>query len=100
MASVPFESIPLDAVSTITSSKRTNSKSSKVVVEPTETPISAMDMSSMDSKILDEIKDSEHTGWGFSTKKKWWILTVVALCQTSMNFVSNLAAPNASQHWD
>lgn len=89
---MPFESIPLDAVSTITSSKRTNSKSSKVVVEPTETPISAMDMSSMDSRILDEIKDSEHTGWSFSTKKKWWILTVVALCQTSMNFVSELFA--------
>ncbi|CAI6336829.1 unnamed protein product [Periconia digitata] len=36
--------------------------------------------------VLDEIRDSEHTGWSFSTKKKWWILTVVALCQTSMNF--------------
>jgi hypothetical protein len=39
--------------------------------------------------ILDEIDGFEYTGYAFSTRKKWWILTVVALCQTSMNFVRN-----------
>lgn len=36
---------------------------------------------------LDEINGYEYTAYNFSTGKKWWILTVVALCQTSMNFV-------------
>ncbi|KAF1841676.1 MFS multidrug transporter-like protein [Cucurbitaria berberidis CBS 394.84] len=35
---------------------------------------------------LDEANAVEHTAYMFSTKKKWWILTVVALCQTSMNY--------------
>lgn len=37
---------------------------------------------------LDEVNAYEHTAYAFSRKRKWWILTVVALCQTSMNFVS------------
>ncbi|KAF2132414.1 MFS general substrate transporter [Dothidotthia symphoricarpi CBS 119687] len=36
--------------------------------------------------LLDEANAVEHTAYMWSTKKKWWILTVVALCQTSMNF--------------
>jgi hypothetical protein len=40
---------------------------------------------------LDEINGYEYTAYNFSTGKKWWILTVVALCQTSMNFVSCLS---------
>lgn len=39
---------------------------------------------------LDEVSGYEYTAYNFSDKKKWWILTVVALCQTSMNFVSLL----------
>lgn len=39
---------------------------------------------------LDEINGYEHTAYNFSRRKKWWILTVVALCQTSMNFVRRL----------
>lgn len=35
--------------------------------------------------ILDEGNAVEHTAYVFSKKKKWWILTVVALCQTSMS---------------
>ncbi|KAF1970926.1 MFS general substrate transporter [Bimuria novae-zelandiae CBS 107.79] len=35
---------------------------------------------------LDEINGYEYTAYNFSKEKKWWILTVVALCQTSMNF--------------
>jgi hypothetical protein len=35
--------------------------------------------------MLDEVNTYERTGYAFSTKKKWWILTVVALCQTSMS---------------
>ncbi|KAF9735529.1 major facilitator superfamily transporter [Paraphaeosphaeria minitans] len=35
---------------------------------------------------LDEINGYEYTAYNFSNGKKWWILTVVALCQTSMNF--------------
>ncbi|KAL6705898.1 hypothetical protein ACN47E_006358 [Coniothyrium glycines] len=35
---------------------------------------------------LDEVNAFEHTAYMWSTKKKWWILTVVALCQTSMNY--------------
>ena len=35
--------------------------------------------------VLDETNAVEHTAYMFSTKKKWWILTVVALCQTSMS---------------
>lgn len=34
---------------------------------------------------LDEANSVEKTGYMFSTKKKWQILTVVALCQTSMS---------------
>lgn len=37
---------------------------------------------------LDEVSGYEHTAYNFSKGKKWWILSVVALCQTSMNFVS------------
>lgn len=39
---------------------------------------------------LDEINGYKYTAYNFSNGKKWWILTVVALCQTSMNFVSFL----------
>ena len=35
--------------------------------------------------VLNEANAIEHTAYMFSTKKKWWILTVVALCQTSMS---------------
>jgi hypothetical protein len=35
--------------------------------------------------MLTEANCIEKTGYMFSTKKKWWILTVVALCQTSMS---------------
>lgn len=35
--------------------------------------------------VLNEANAVEHTAYMFSTKKKWWILTVVALCQTSMS---------------
>lgn len=35
--------------------------------------------------ILNEATDLKDTAYAFSTKKKWWILTVVALCQTSMS---------------
>jgi hypothetical protein len=34
---------------------------------------------------LTEANCIEKTGYVFSTRKKWWILTVVALCQTSMS---------------
>lgn len=34
---------------------------------------------------LSEATNREDTAYKFSTKKKWWILTVVALCQTSMS---------------
>jgi hypothetical protein len=34
---------------------------------------------------LDEANSVEKTGYMFSTRKKWQILTVVALCQTSMS---------------
>ncbi|PVH97620.1 multidrug transporter [Periconia macrospinosa] len=36
--------------------------------------------------VLDEVRDFRYTALSFSSKKKWWVLTVVALCQTSMNF--------------
>ncbi|KAF1958686.1 MFS general substrate transporter [Byssothecium circinans] len=36
--------------------------------------------------ILNDVDGFEHTGYCFSKRKKWWILSVVALCQTSMNF--------------
>ncbi|OAL05918.1 MFS general substrate transporter [Phaeosphaeriaceae sp. SRC1lsM3a] len=36
--------------------------------------------------ILDEANAFKHTAYNFSTKKKWAVLTVVALCQTSMNY--------------
>jgi hypothetical protein len=35
--------------------------------------------------VLNEANSFEHTAYSFSTKKKWAILTVVALCQTSMS---------------
>lgn len=35
--------------------------------------------------ILNEATNLTDTAYAFSTKKKWWILTVVALCQTSMS---------------
>ncbi|RAR15709.1 MFS general substrate transporter [Stemphylium lycopersici] len=35
---------------------------------------------------LDEANSVEKTGYMFSVRKKWQILTVVALCQTSMNY--------------
>lgn len=34
---------------------------------------------------LNEANAVEHTAYTFSTRKKWIILTVVALCQTSMS---------------
>ncbi|KAF2007187.1 MFS general substrate transporter [Amniculicola lignicola CBS 123094] len=36
--------------------------------------------------ILKQEEAFEATGYAFSTSKKWWILSVVALCQTSMNY--------------
>ena len=34
---------------------------------------------------LSEVTNLKDTAYAFSTKRKWWILTVVALCQTSMS---------------
>jgi len=34
---------------------------------------------------LNEVNSIEHTAYRFSSKKKWAVLTVVALCQTSMS---------------
>jgi len=46
---------------------------------------------------LDVINGYEYTAYNFSIKKKWWILTVVALCQTSMNFVGiNCVGPTST----
>lgn len=57
----------------------TNSKGATAggveVVQTNENPVT----------VLSEANAAEHTGYKFSTKKKWWILTVVALCQTSMS---------------
>ncbi|CAA9965750.1 hypothetical protein PTNB73_07025 [Pyrenophora teres f. teres] len=36
--------------------------------------------------MLTEANAVESTAYMFSTRKKWWILTVVGLCQTSMNY--------------
>lgn len=35
--------------------------------------------------VLDEGNAYKHTAYNFSTRKKWAVLTVVALCQTSMS---------------
>lgn len=35
--------------------------------------------------VLNEVNSIEHTAYRWSTKKKWAVLTVVALCQTSMS---------------
>jgi hypothetical protein len=35
--------------------------------------------------VLDEANAIEHTAYRWSHKKKWAVLTVVALCQTSMS---------------
>jgi hypothetical protein len=37
------------------------------------------------SLILNEANAFEHTAYNFSNRKKWAVLTVVALCQTSMS---------------
>jgi hypothetical protein len=34
---------------------------------------------------LSEAANLKDTAYAFSAKRKWWILTVVALCQTSMS---------------
>ena len=53
---------------------------------------SAREMAALDNqdptrapRVLDEVVDYEYTAYAFSNKKKWAILTVVALCQTSMS---------------
>jgi hypothetical protein len=43
--------------------------------------------------ILNEATNRKDTACAFSTKKKWWILTVVALCQTSMSKSLHLSVP-------
>ncbi|KAF2476410.1 MFS general substrate transporter [Lindgomyces ingoldianus] len=52
--------------------------------------------------VLREEDAFESTGYAFSPKKKWWILTVVALCQTSMNYnaavYSNAVEPLNRHH--
>ena len=39
-----------------------------------------------EKKVLREEDAFEKTAYAWSPSKKWWILTVVALCQTSMNY--------------
>ncbi|KAH6620366.1 major facilitator superfamily domain-containing protein [Boeremia exigua] len=52
---------------------------------------------------LSEGADIKDTAYAFSYKYKWWILTVVALCQTSMNYnaavYSNAIAP-LNEHYN
>ncbi|KAJ4286257.1 hypothetical protein N0V90_013291 [Kalmusia sp. IMI 367209] len=67
--------------------------SMRPVVEKEDVPTNIVGVSSQESSIqlnsgtqLNEVNGYEYTAYNFSTKKKWWILTVVALCQTSMNF--------------
>lgn len=40
--------------------------------------------------ILNEVSNRKDTAYAFSVKRKWWILTVVALCQTSMSKVPHV----------
>jgi hypothetical protein len=49
------------------------------------TMIDSTSRSSEEPLVLNEANSAEHTAYAFSIKKKWWILTVVALCQTSMS---------------
>ena len=48
-------------------------------------PTRSTEADSTDPTMLTEANCVEKTGYMFSTKKKWQILTVVALCQTSMS---------------
>lgn len=38
------------------------------------------------SRVLIEEENADKTAYAWSSRKKWILLTVVALCQTSMNF--------------
>ncbi|KAJ4340164.1 hypothetical protein N0V87_002785 [Didymella glomerata] len=53
--------------------------------------------------ILNEAANLKDTAYAFSSKKKWWILTAVALCQTSMNFnaaVYSNAIASLNEHYN
>jgi hypothetical protein len=43
--------------------------------------------------ILTEANSIEHTAYTWSPKKKWAVLTVVALCQTSMSRFKSKSEP-------
>ncbi|KAF2823567.1 MFS general substrate transporter [Ophiobolus disseminans] len=53
----------------------------KMRTAPSETPSNPIA-----PLILNEVNSIEHTAYKFSSRKKWAVLTVVALCQTSMNY--------------
>lgn len=42
--------------------------------------------------VLNEANAFKHTAYNFSSRKKWAVLTVVALCQTSMSMYSTFVA--------
>ncbi|KAL6151168.1 hypothetical protein ACJQWK_10633 [Exserohilum turcicum] len=48
-------------------------------------PTRSTEADSSEPHTLNEANSVEKTGYIFSTKKKWQILTVVGLCQTSMS---------------
>ena len=48
-------------------------------------PLPTTDSGENGITILNEATNLKDTAYAFSTEKKWWILTVVALCQTSMS---------------
>jgi hypothetical protein len=69
-----------------TSESSHGSRSKKIGASAHEmAPLENEDSMTRAPRVLDEVQDYEYTAYAFSNKKKWAILTVVALCQTSMS---------------
>ncbi|KAF2636849.1 MFS general substrate transporter [Massarina eburnea CBS 473.64] len=48
-------------------------------------------------RVLTELSSFDQTAYAWSTKKKWMLLTVVAICQTSMNFNASIYSSSVEQ---
>ncbi|KAH7079148.1 major facilitator superfamily domain-containing protein [Paraphoma chrysanthemicola] len=67
-------------------SAATDGSSAKEIRAISRSPSSSTAIAADAPLVLNEANCLEHTAYNFSTKKKWAVLTVVALCQTSMNY--------------
>ncbi|KAI0573331.1 AraJ Arabinose efflux permease [Pyrenophora tritici-repentis] len=80
MATLPRPSSTYSTNTNASPTRRKQAEEEAIEMVPTRSPPPPV------ATMLTETNAVESTAYMFSSRRKWWILTVVGLCQTSMNY--------------